>query len=91
MIAPGAGGSGSAGRSGAAALEAAGARVLTDTCAMTTRIDGWGFTHMLTNSAKQAHCAAATGLEVTVAALEACVDYALGETTLEEEDAAWTA
>jgi hypothetical protein len=65
-------------------LEASGVRILTDTCAMTTRIDGWGFTHMLTNSAKQAHYAAAGGLEVTLASLEDCVAHALGDVALED-------
>lgn len=73
-----------------AALEAAGVRLLTDTCAMTTRIDGWGFTHMLTNSGKQAHYAAASGLEVTLASLEDCAAYALGDGAAEEEEALWT-
>jgi hypothetical protein len=72
-----------------AALESAGVRLLTDTCAMTTRIDGWGFTHMLTNSAKQAHYALASGLEATVASLEDCVMYALGDGALEAEEALW--
>jgi hypothetical protein len=72
-----------------AALERAGIRVLTDTCAMTTRIDGWGFTHMLTNSGKQAHYAAAAGLEVTLASLEDCIAYALGDGALEEEEVLW--
>jgi predicted aconitase len=73
-----------------AALEAAGVRVLTDTCAMTTRIDGWGFTHMLTNSGKQAHYAAASGLDVTVAGLDDCVAYALGDGMAEAEEALWS-
>jgi predicted aconitase len=72
-----------------AVLEAAGVRLLTDTCAMTTRIDGWGFTHMLTNSGKQAHYAAASGLEVTLASLDDCLGYALGDGAAEEEDALW--
>ena len=72
-----------------AELERAGIRLLTDTCAMTTRIDGWGFTHMLTNSGKQAHYAAAAGLEVTLASLDDCVAYALGDGALEEEEALW--
>lgn len=72
------------------ALERAGVRLLTDTCAMTTRIDGWGFTHMLTNSAKQAHYAMASGLEATLASLEACVVQALGDGALEAEDAVWS-
>ncbi len=70
-------------------LAAAGVRLLTDTCAMTTRIDGWGFTHMLTNSAKQAHYAAASGLEATVAPLPACVAHALGDPVEDDEDALW--
>ncbi len=74
-----------------ARLEAAGIRVLADTCAMTTRIDGWGFTHMLTNSGKQAHYAAASGLSATLASLEDCVAYALGAAPLEEEAALWSA
>jgi len=74
-----------------AALEGAGARLLTDTCAMTTRIDAWGFTHMLTNSGKQAHYAAASGLEVTLASLEDCVAYALGDGLAEAEAELWTA
>ena len=57
---------------------------------MTTRIDGWGFTHMLTNSGKQAHYAAAAGLEVTVAALHDCVAYALGDGAAEDEEARWS-
>jgi predicted aconitase len=73
-----------------AALEGAGVRVLTDTCAMTTRIDAWGFTHMLTNSGKQAHYAAASGLEVTLAALEDCVAVALGDGAAEDEEALWS-
>ena len=73
-----------------ATLEAAGVRVLTDTCAMTTRIDGWGFTHMLTNSGKQAHYAAASGLGATLAPLADCVAYALGEGALDEETALWS-
>jgi predicted aconitase len=73
-----------------AALEGAGVRLLADTCAMTTRIDGWGFTHMLTNSGKQAHYAAAAGLEVTVAALHDCVAYALGDGAAEDEEARWS-
>jgi predicted aconitase len=72
-----------------AALEAAGVRLLTDTCAMTTRIDGWGFSHMATNSGKQAHYAAATGLEVTLAPLADCVGYALGDALADEEDGLW--
>ncbi|HEV8674181.1 MAG TPA: aconitase X, partial [Methylomirabilota bacterium] len=72
-----------------AALEAAGIRLLTDTCAMTTRIDGWGFAHMLTNSGKQAHYAAASGLEVTLASLDDCLAYALGDGMGEEEAALW--
>ncbi len=72
-----------------AALEAAGVRILTDTCAMTTRIDGWGFGHMLTNSGKQAHYAAASGLAVTVAGLEDCIAVALGDGAAEEEAALW--
>ncbi|MGH7268159.1 MAG: aconitase X [Candidatus Rokuibacteriota bacterium] len=58
-------------------LESAGGRLLADTCAMTTRIDGWGFSHRLTNSAKQAHYALASGLQATLAPLEDCVAYAL--------------
>lgn len=73
-----------------AALEGAGVRLLTDTCAMTTRIDGWGFTHMLTNSAKQAHYAMASGLEATLASLDGCVAYALGGGALDEEEALWS-
>jgi hypothetical protein len=73
-----------------AMLEAAGVRILTDTCAMTTRIDAWGFTHMLTNSGKQAHYAAAGGLEVTLAPLEDCVAYALGDAALADEEALWS-
>jgi predicted aconitase len=72
------------------ALEGAGIRILADTCAMTTRIDGWGRTHMLTNSGKQAHYAGAAGLEVTLASLEDCVSYALGDALLEQEDALWS-
>ncbi|HEV8673833.1 MAG TPA: aconitase X catalytic domain-containing protein [Methylomirabilota bacterium] len=72
-----------------AALEAAGVRLLTDTCAMTTRIDAWGFSHMLTNSGKQAHYAAASGLEVTLASLDDCVAYALGDGMGEGEAALW--
>ena len=72
------------------ALTAAGVRILTDTCAMTTRIDGWGFTHMLTNSGKQAHYAAASGLEVTLASLEDCVAEALGDPPGGDE-ALWSA
>ena len=53
--------------------------ILADTCAMTTRIDGWGLTHMLTNSAKQAHYARRGGLEVTLASLDDCVTDALGD------------
>jgi predicted aconitase len=71
-------------------LAAAGVRILTDTCAMTTRIDGWGFTHMLTNSAKQAHYAAASGLEVTLASLRDCVATALGDPDGDEDDP-WSA
>jgi len=71
-------------------LEAAGVRLLTDTCAMTTRIDGWGFTHMLTNSGKQGHYAAASGLEVTLASLDDCVAYALGDGAAEAEEALWS-
>jgi cis-L-3-hydroxyproline dehydratase len=73
------------------ALEGAGVRLLTDTCAMTTRIDGWGFTHMLTNSGKQAHYASAGGLEVTLASLEDCVAVALGDGAAEDEEALWSA
>jgi predicted aconitase len=73
-----------------AVLEQAGVRLLTDTCAMTTRIDGWGFSHMLTNSGKQAHYAAAAGLDVTVASLADCVAYALGDGAAEEEEALWS-
>jgi predicted aconitase len=73
------------------ALEDAGIRILADTCAMTTRIDGWGRTHMLTNSGKQAHYAGAAGLEVTLASLDDCVGYALGDAVLEEEEALWSA
>jgi predicted aconitase len=72
------------------ALTAAGVRILTDTCAMTTRIDGWGFTHMLTNSGKQAHYAGASGLEVTLASLEDCVAEALGDPPGGDE-ALWSA
>ena len=68
-----------------APLEQAGVQLLTDTCAMTTRIDGWGFTHMLTNSAKQAHYAAASGLEVTLASLDDCISHALGDLPGEDE------
>jgi predicted aconitase len=71
-------------------LEAAGVRLLSDTCAMTTRIDGWGFTHMLTNSGKQGHYAAASGLEVTLASLDDCVAYALGDGAVEDEEALWS-
>jgi predicted aconitase len=67
-------------------LTGAGVRILTDTCAMTTRIDGWGFAHMLTNSAKQAHYAAAGGLEVTLACLRDCVATALGDPAGGEDD-----
>jgi predicted aconitase len=63
--------------------------VLTDTCAMTTRLDGWSFTHMLTNSAKQGHYAAAAGLRVTVASLADCVEAAVGEGGCEDEEALW--
>jgi predicted aconitase len=73
-----------------AALEGAGVRLLTDTCAMTTRIDGWGFQHMLTNSAKQAHYAAASGLSTTLGSLEACVAHALGEAA-DGDEALWHA
>jgi predicted aconitase len=72
------------------ALEDAGVRILADTCAMTTRIDGWGRTHMLTNSGKQAHYAGAAGLEVTLASLDDCVSYALGDAVLDEEEALWS-
>ncbi len=72
------------------ALERAGVRLLTDTCAMTTRIDGWGFTHMLTNSAKQAHYAMAGGLEATLASLDDCVAWALGDGAIEAEEALWS-
>jgi predicted aconitase len=58
---------------------------------MTTRIDGWGFSHMATNSGKQAHYAAATGLEVTLAPLADCVGYALGDALADEEDGLWSA
>jgi hypothetical protein len=74
-----------------ATIEQAGIRILTDTCAMTTRIDGWGFSHMLTNSGKQAHYAAAAGLEVTMASLDDCVALALGDDgAAEEEEARWS-
>jgi predicted aconitase len=66
------------------ALEAAGVRLLADTCAMTTRIDAWGFSHMLTNSAKQAHYALASGLQATLAPLEECVTFALDGRAAEE-------
>jgi predicted aconitase len=72
------------------ALTGAGVRILTDTCAMTTRIDGWGFTHMLTNSAKQAHYAAAGGLDVTLASLRDCVALAIGDEDGGEDDP-WSA
>lgn len=72
------------------ALERAGVRLLTDTCAMTTRIDGWGFTHMLTNSAKQAHYAMAGGLDATLASLDDCVACALGDGAIEAEEALWS-
>jgi predicted aconitase len=72
------------------AIEGAGIRILADTCAMTTRIDGWGLTHMLTNSGKQAHYAAAAGFEVTLASLDDCVTYALGDAGLDEEEALWS-
>ena len=70
-------------------LARAGVRVLTDTCAMTTRLDGWSFTHMLTNSAKQGHYAAAAGLQVTVASLADCVEVAVGDGGCEDEEALW--
>jgi predicted aconitase len=70
-------------------LTRSGVRVMTDTCAMTTRIDGWGFSHMLTNSGKQAHYAAASGLAVTLASLETCVATALGDDT-EDDEATWS-
>jgi predicted aconitase len=40
---------------------------------------------MLTKSAKQAHYAAASGLEVTLASLDDCVAHALGDPPGEDE------
>jgi predicted aconitase len=62
-----------------ARIEAAGARVVADTCMVVAPVDSLGFRTMATNSAKMAFYAPShSGLSVRFGTTEQCLDAALG-------------
>lgn len=58
-------------------IEAAGGKVLSDTCALHLPLHGWNFQTMATDSAKMAHYAPAIiGVDVVFADTAECLNYA---------------